>query len=31
MLAVRVLMYAMQFVGMAEGKRSVKRWIAGGV
>ena len=30
MLAVIVLMCALHFVGWAEGKRAVKRWIEGG-
>lgn len=31
MLLVAVLMYALQAVGSAEGKRAVKRWLAEGV
>jgi len=31
MLAVVVLMYALQVVGSAEGKRCVKRWIEEGL
>jgi hypothetical protein len=31
MLAVAVLMYALQFVGWAEAKRSVKGWIREGM